>query len=217
MHLMVNGLKAAFAAFFLANTAFGADSPAGTTSPSAAQSVDSAKKLEISGTPRASDVAGAAYTFEPTTTNPEGGTLKFAIKNMPAWARFDTATGKLTGTPNLTQLGTYHSIVVSVSNGRESAHLPQFSIAVTAGSATLSWIAPTHTTNGTPIRDLAGYTVYYGTSPDDLIQIIDLPDPTATGYVLKNLTAGRYYFAVSSYTWSAPPSNRSAVESVTIQ
>jgi hypothetical protein len=173
--------------------------------------------LTISGSPSTSDVAGQSYRFVPSTSNPGGGTLGFSIANMPAWATFDAGTGTLSGTPSSAQVGDYPNIQISVSDGSTSVSLAAFSINVVAGSATLSWTAPTQNTDGTPITNLAGYTIYYGTSPGDLTQNIQVADPTATTYVVNNLTAGTYYFAVAAYTTVATQSADSSVASKTIQ
>jgi Fibronectin type III domain len=90
------------------------------------------------------------------------------------------------------------------------------SITATTGSASLSWTTPTQNTNGTPLTDLAGYTIYYGTSPSELTQTIQLADPSATSYVINNLSAGTYYFAVAAYTTVATQSAQSSVGSKTI-
>jgi Putative Ig domain len=172
--------------------------------------------LTISGSPSTSDVAGQAYSFTPTTTNSGGGTLAFSITNKPAWASFSTLTGELTGTPSSAQVGAYSNILISVSNGSASASLTAFSVTVTAGSASLSWTAPTENTNGTPLTDLAGYTIYYGTSPSELTQTIQVAEPSATSYVVTNLGAGTYYFAVAAYTTAATQSAQSSVGSKTI-
>ena len=171
----------------------------------------------ISGTPSTSDLAGDVYGFVPTTTNPAGGTLVFSISNMPAWASFSTATGALTGTPGTTQAGVYSNILISVSNGSASASLAPFSITVTTGSASLSWNAVTQNTDGTPLTDLAGYTIYYGTSSDSLTQTIQLDSPSGTSDVVGNLSAGTYYFAVAAYTTTGIQSALSAVGSKTIE
>jgi hypothetical protein len=80
----------------------------------------------------------------------------------------------------------------------------------------LLWNAPTHNTNGTRLEDLAGYTIYYGTSRNALTQTVEVEDPTATGYVLSDLRAGTYYFAVAAYTWKGTESARSPLGTVTI-
>jgi len=182
----------------------------------------SAPAPTIAGSPSTSDAAGQAYSFVPTTTNPGGGTLQFSITNTPAWASFNSLTGALTGTPSSGQVGDYSNIVISVSNGSGSASLATFSITVNTGSAAtgsaaLSWDAPTQNTDGTPLTDLAGYTIYYGTSSSELTQTIQLANPSATTYVVSNLSAGTYYFALAAHTTAATQGDMSSIESRTIQ
>jgi putative Ig domain-containing protein len=86
----------------------------------------------ISGTPPTGVVAGQAYSFAPTTSDPSGKTLSFSISNGPAWATFSTSTGQLSGTPAAANVGTYSNIVISVSDGTASASLPAFTITVAA-------------------------------------------------------------------------------------
>jgi hypothetical protein len=77
------------------------------------------------------------------------------------------------------------------------------------GSATLSWTPPTQNTDQTPLTNLAGYTIYYGLSPTALTQTIQLADPSATSYIVANLGAATYYFAVAAYSslgWEGPNS-----------
>ena len=50
------------------------------------------------------------------------------------------------------------------------------------GTATLTWIAPAENTNGTPLTDLAGYHIHYGTNPDALNQVIDLAGSRSTEF-----------------------------------
>ena len=148
--------------------------------------------------------------------DPGGGTLAFSVTNMPAWASFSKVTGALTGTPSNVQAGTYSNVLISVSNGSASASLPAFSIAVSTGSASLSWTAPTANMDGTALTNLAGYTIYYGTSASELTQTIQLASPTETSYVVTNLGAGTYYFAVAAYTTMGTQSAQSSVGSTTI-
>jgi hypothetical protein len=89
----------------------------------------------IGGTPATSLVAGNAYEFIPQVVDPDGQTLAFTITGKPAWAEFDTVTGRLWGTPAASEVGTSSSIVISVSDGVASASLPEFSIQVTGGTA----------------------------------------------------------------------------------
>jgi hypothetical protein len=171
----------------------------------------------ISGSAPTSDVAGQAYSFVPTTTNPGGGTLVFSILNQPSWASFDTVTGALTGTPSNAQSGTYSNIIIGVSNGTALVALTAFSITVTpSGTANLTWTAPTENTDGTPLTDLAGYTIYYGTSSSALTQTVPVADPGATSYLINTLPTGTYYFAIAAYTTTGLPGSQSSVVSKAI-
>ncbi|WP_337842696.1 Ig-like domain-containing protein [Rheinheimera sp.] len=107
----------------------------------------------ISGTPAGSVVAGTAYSFIPTTSDPENDALSFSISNQPAWASFNASTGALSGTPAETDVGTNSGIVISVSDGSLSASLPAFSITVTAANK-----APV--ISGTPITSAEAGTAY---------------------------------------------------------
>jgi hypothetical protein len=175
----------------------------------------------ISGTPPATVTAGQAYSFTPTASGPSGSTLSFSIQNMPSWATFSIATGALTGTPSSSNVGSFGNIVISVSDGAESAALPSFSVAVNpasqgSGSATLSWVPPTTNTNGTPLADLAGYIINYGTNPDAMSQSITVASAGATGYTVQNLAAGTWYFTVVVYTSDGTQSAPSDMASKTI-
>ena len=65
------------------------------------------------------------------------------------------------------------------------------------GTATLSWAVPTTNVDGTPLTDLAGYKVYFGTSPSVFTSIV-VGD--VTSYQIDGLTKGQtYYFTVTAY------------------
>jgi hypothetical protein len=85
--------------------------------------------------------------------------------------------------------------------------------ALTTGSATLSWAAPTKNTDGSPIAGLAGYHVYYGTDPHHFAQTIKISGAKSTTYVVTGLTAGTYYFAVSAYNANGQESVKSNIAS----
>jgi hypothetical protein len=174
----------------------------------------------ISGTPVTSVVAGSAYSFTPTASDADGDMLAFSISGKPAWAAFNTATGKLSGTPASGQTGSYMNIVISVSDGTASAALPAFAITVSpapnSGTATLSWSAPTQNTDGSALIDLAGFRVYHGTSPDALDEMTQLPGASTSTYIFNQLASGTHYFAVAAYTSSGTESALSTVGSKTI-
>lgn len=175
----------------------------------------------IAGTPAAQVTAGQAYSFMPAVTDPSGGALSFSIQNMPSWATFSMATGTLSGTPTSSNVGTFANIVISVSDGKTSAALAPFSIVVAAaapvsGSANLMWVPPTTNTDGTPISNLAGFTIDYGNSLGAMTQTIDVPSAAATGHTVQGLTAGTWYFTVTAYTTVGTRSAPSDVASKTI-
>jgi hypothetical protein len=146
--------------------------------------------------------------------------LTFAIANRPAWATFDTATGRLQGTPGPSHLGTTTGIVISVTDGAASAALPAFSIAVQAiatGSATLSWTPPTQNTDGSPLTDLAGYKLRWGTSLGNYPSVVTINNPGITTYVVENLTPNTYYFVATAFDTSGNESSPSNAASKTIQ
>jgi hypothetical protein len=87
---------------------------------------------------------------------------------------------------------------------------------VSTGTATLDWMPPTQNSDGSVLTNLAGYTVYYGTSPDNLTQSVKVSNPGLTAYTLSNLQAGTWYFAVTSYSSAGVESSRSGVISAKI-
>jgi hypothetical protein len=83
------------------------------------------------------------------------------------------------------------------------------------GSATLSWTAVTANTDGTTLKDLAGYKVHYGPSPR-MSTVVVLSDPRQTRYIVSDLPSGTWYFAVAAYTSSGIEGVWSNVASKTI-
>lgn len=86
----------------------------------------------ISGQPAASVNEGENYEFSPTAQDAEGNALTFSIRNKPGWASFDTATGRLSGTPSSNDVGLQEDIVISVSDGQAQSNLAPFSLVVVA-------------------------------------------------------------------------------------
>ncbi|MET0986337.1 MAG: putative Ig domain-containing protein [Steroidobacteraceae bacterium] len=164
--------------------------------------------------------SATSYAFRPTVSDPNGDPLSFSIANKPAWASFSTSTGLLSGTPVSSQAGTYSNIVISVSDGTASASLPAFSISVTQpvlSNASLSWTPPTQNTDGTSLTNLAGYRIYFGTSPTSLTQAVEIANASISAYVIENLAPATYYFAVRAYTSTGVESLESNLASKTVQ
>jgi hypothetical protein len=112
------------------------DGRASTALPAFAINVSAApnRAPTISGSPPRNVDVGVAYTFTPTASDPDKDTLGFTIQNRPSWASFDTATGRLSGTPASAHVGAYNNIVISVSDGKASASLAAFNLTVNAAA-----------------------------------------------------------------------------------
>jgi hypothetical protein len=166
----------------------------------------------ISGTAPASVNVGGSYSFTPSASDPDDDTLSFSVSGLPVWAAFDNTNGQISGTPQSGDVGTYSNIVISVSDSELSASLAAFSItvdAVSLGSVTLSWTAPTENTDGTALIDLAGYKIYWGTSPGSYPNSLTIDNATVSTYVVDNLAPGTYEFVATSFNTAGVESSYS--------
>ena len=155
----------------------------------------------IDGTPATEVMVGQSYVFQPTANDADNDPLTFSIVNRPDWLQFNATTGRLEGAPAAADVGTYNGIQMSVSDGTDTASLQPFSVSVVetaTGSITLTWTAPTQNDDGSPLTDLAGYKLHYGSSPGSYSTTIDVGDPGLTTYVVENLLPGTYYFAATA-------------------
>ncbi len=84
------------------------------------------------------------------------------------------------------------------------------------GVATLSWTPPTTTRDGSALANLAGYKVYYGTSPGSYSSTIVITNPGISTYTIENLLPATYYFVVTAYDSTALESSYSNEASTTI-
>lgn len=178
----------------------------------------------ISGTPAAAVTAGSAYSFQPTAQDPNGLPLTFGIFDKPNWLGFNHTTGRLSGTPTAANVGQYVHIGITVSDGYHQATLTSFSITVNSGGAqlppggvTLSWTPPTENTNGTTLTNLAGYNIYYGQSQSSLNQKVNITNAGLASYVVSNLAAGTWYFALTAVNSLGVESPRSAILATSVQ
>lgn len=190
-----------------------------TSSTSGAPSTSSSTAFELTGTPAVAANPGVKYQFQPTVTQ-SAGKVTFSISGQPSWATFDSTTGQLAGTPSQSMVGMSADVTITASNGASTASIGPFTIVVTtatiaAGSIALSWEPPTDDAQ-TPLDELAGYYIYYGTSSDDLSQSVLVFGGGTSDYVIQGLTPGTYYFALTSYNAQGTQSERSSIVSVTI-
>ena len=92
----------------------------------------------ISGSPPTTVTVGQIYSFTPTASDPDGNPLTFVAANLPPWAHFNVAIGRIDGTPTASQVGAYDNVTISVSDGRTSASLAAFKIVVTPAASSNS-------------------------------------------------------------------------------
>jgi hypothetical protein len=172
----------------------------------------------IQGSPGGA-VAGQAYSFQPTASDPDGDTLTFSVTNLPAWASFNQTNGRISGTPAAADVATYSNIRITVSDGAATASTPNFAITVSSigtASVTLSWTPPTQNEDGSALTNLSGYEVRYGRDQGNLDQSISLSNPSLNTFVVDNLTSGTWFFAVRSVNSFGVGSAMSATASKTI-
>lgn len=100
---------------------------------------------------------------------------------------------------NLEVNKTYYFAVTAIdTSGNESVKSNEVytTVAVGTNKITLSWTAPVANSDGTPLTDLAGYNVYYG---------------TATGNYNKNIATN-----LTNYAYGAVPDSLSPKEPTNI-
>jgi hypothetical protein len=176
--------------------------------------------VTLQGSPPTSVTVGSTYSFEPTVSA-SSTVVIFKISGQPAWAHFDMSNGALSGTPSTLDEGSTGHIVITASNATSTASLTPFTIQVKpartgSASATLSWTAPTENTDGTPVTDLAGYHIHYGTSPSELDNTVTVAGAASTTFEIGGLAEGTYYFTVVAYNSAGFDSGQSEVASQSI-
>lgn len=82
----------------------------------------------IRGKPATSVIAKHKYEFRPSVRDSNHGKLTFSITNRPRWARFNSSTGLLAGTP--LRAATFRRIVICVRDKNSRSCLPAFAVKV---------------------------------------------------------------------------------------
>lgn len=174
----------------------------------------------ISGSPQAAVTIGSSYSFTPTASDPDGDTLTFSVQNLPTWASFDSSTGRISGQPSLGDVGVFVNIVISVSDGMDSASLSDFEVTVSQvalGSMTLSWTPPTENTDGSALTDLSGYCIYYGISEGNYPNRVEIDTAGISSFVVENLVPDTYYVVATSVNSAGVESSYSNVAIKTVE
>ena len=178
---------------------------------------------QIVGSPSSEVLVGESFNFRPNATDADGDSLSFSIASKPDWATFDRATGRLWGTPHQNDVGSHEDIAISVSDGSTTRALPQFAINVVEessgggnGTATLAWQPPTQNTDGSPLTNLKGYKIHYGTAVGSLRPDDRHRQRGRHSLRDRDLAPGTYFFAVTSVAGNGTESDLSGEASKTI-
>ena len=67
-----------------------------------------------------------------------------------------------------------------------------------SSAVTINWMPPTENTDGSPLTNLSGYDIHYGTASGNYTQSVTVSNPGIATYVVDNLTPGTYYFSVAA-------------------
>jgi hypothetical protein len=85
------------------------------------------------------------------------------------------------------------------------------------GAVTLNWLPPTQTTDGSPLSNLGGYRVYWGTEEGAYPNSVTIETPGLASYVVEQLTPATWHFVVTAVTSNGIESGYSNVFTKTIQ
>jgi hypothetical protein len=110
-----------------------------------------------------------------------------------------SSTGTTSSTAPQTVADTAPASTTTTTTSGSTTTSPPSTTTASSSSVTLGWVAPTENSNGTPITDLAGYKIHYGTASQEYTQVVSLANPSLSRYVVDSLTSGTYYFAITAY------------------
>jgi hypothetical protein len=86
-----------------------------------------------------------------------------------------------------------------------------------SGAVTLNWIPPTEKIDGSPLTNLGGYRIYWGTKRGNYPNSVTIDNPALATYVITALAPARWYFVVAAFTTDGLEGERSDVFTETVQ
>ena len=144
------------------------------------------------------DMVSGVYGAMSDGSKPASGTFK--IRTYDKDLAFDPCTVDVVGTINedvpLDNTGDWSQGIDPNAN----CTTPEPPTDTDYGEVSLTWTPPTQNDDGTPLTDLAGYTIYYGAAdggpyPTAILVV----DELATAYTVTGLVEGTYYFVMTAY------------------
>lgn len=151
-----------------------------------------------------SDESGSSTAATSTTSTSTTG-------SAPQTAADSGTSGSSTTAGSTTSGSTSGSTTTTGSTGSTTPTTP-----VASTSVTLGWVAPTQNSNGTPITDLAGYKIHYGTASENYTKVVAVSNPSISRYVMDSLESGTYFFAITAYNSKGIESTLSGEISATL-
>lgn len=169
----------------------------GDISGSASLTVNAATLASIAVTPANTSItSGTKRQFIATGTYSDNTTQN--LTNAVTWSSSGTGVATISnaaGSNGLATAAGAGTTTIKAISGTVSG-MTTLTVTAPATSVTLTWDASTTNTDGTALTDLAGYKVYYGTSPGNYTATINAGNVTT--YMVSGLAPGTYYFAVTA-------------------
>ena len=108
----------------------------------------------------------------------------------------NTGTGTSTNRSTTSNTGSGTNTTSSTTNNTGTATSTS-----TTSTLTLSWVAPVIRSDGTPLSlaDIDGFNLYYGKTPGNYPNHVNVTDGTAQEATLNNLAVGTYYIVMTTY------------------
>ena len=161
--------------------------------------------------------SSAAATADTDTTSAAGETNVGMIDRSAGIDANDGTSAAATVVSNTIS----NTVTTTVTSGSSASGMSSSGSGTTPvrtinGVAILDWMPPTENSDGSALTNLAGYTVYYGTSPNDLSQSVKVSNPGLTAYSVTGLASGTWYFALTSYSADGVESTRTSTVTTTI-
>ena len=117
-------------------------------------------------------------------------------------------------------MGSYRNIDIEVSDGETTSRLGTFTIQVletAPGSISISWIPATQRVDGSPLTNLYGHRIRWGTEPGNYTDSVFVQGEGVTSYVIENLLPASYYIAATTVDTNGLESALSNPVSITLQ
>jgi len=77
------------------------------------------------------------------------------------------------------------------------------------GTALVSWTPPTENTDGSPLTDLAGFKIYYGTFPGEYEEPKIVNNPGMSSFLVEDLGEADWFFVMTAFNTSGIESSYS--------